>query len=92
MREKRAAGPKATVLTLSPAASRMLDILVELGHLDDKMLALVNDRLLDQLPDDHVIDLPAMRRVAASVLEEHRDRMHPEQRILIDKEWAALFH
>lgn len=92
MKTNRNAGPDATVLSLSPAASRMLDILVELGHLDDQMLGLVNDRLLDQNPDDRVIDLPAMRRVTATVLDEHRERLHPEQRILIDKEWASLFH
>ena len=37
----------ATVLNLDNAAGVFLELLVDLGHLDDKLLALMNDRLLD---------------------------------------------
>lgn len=81
------------VLQLSPAASRMLDALVDLAHLDDRMLDQVNDRLLDAPPGtDGLVDLQTVRRIVALVLDEHRERLTEDQRRLVDQEWPALFH
>ncbi|MFM2248557.1 MAG: hypothetical protein RL071_4632 [Pseudomonadota bacterium] len=79
------------LVDLDPAASTLLDILVEAGHLDDPMLDQVNDLLLDQQPHGGVIDLQAMRRVVASVLFDHEERLDPELKRILEAEWGLLF-
>ncbi len=86
-------GTQTAVLELSPAASRMLDALVDLAHLDDRMLDQVSDRMLDEPPGpSRALDLQAVRRIVAIVLDENRDRLTSDQQRLIDQEWPALFH
>lgn len=84
--------PALPVLEVEPAASALLDLLVDLGHLDEQLLETVNDRLLDEAPSSGVLDLPAVRRVAAEVLFDHLDDTDPEQRRVIDQEWGLLFY
>jgi len=84
--------PAHTVLEVEPAASALLDLLVDLGHLNERMLETVNDRLLDEDPDSGVLDLPSVRRVAAEVLFDHLDATDPEQRRVIEEEWGLLFY
>ncbi len=79
-------------LEASPSASASLDVLVDLGHLDDDMLAVVNDRLLDVEAPDGVVSLDAVRRVTAEVIFERETRVDPELRQLLDGEWTFLFH
>lgn len=81
-----------TVLEVEPAASTLLDLLVDLGHLDERLLEQVNDRLLDEEPENGRLDLPAVRRVAAQVLFEHLDTADPEQRRVMEQEWGLLFY
>ncbi|RME27408.1 MAG: hypothetical protein D6798_04620 [Deltaproteobacteria bacterium] len=78
----------------------MLDLLVELGHLDDRLLQIVNDRLLDLTPAPgpegtgpvHPIDLATLKRVAAQVIQENIDDADPEYRRALEREWPLLFH
>lgn len=83
-------GPDRLV-DLDPSASTLLDVLVEAGHLDDTMLDHVNDMLLDEQPPGGVIDLRAMRRVVATVLFDHEQRVDPELKRIIETEWGLLF-
>ena len=55
------------------------------------MLDQVNDLLLDQQPHGGVIDLQAMRRVVASVLFDHEDRLDAELKRILEAEWGLLF-
>jgi hypothetical protein len=77
---------------VDPSASALLDILVEIGHLDEKLLSEVNDRLLDLQASDGVVDLQAARRVAATVIFEHETELDPELQRIIGAEWGLLFH
>jgi len=77
---------------VEPAGSALLDILVELGHLDERLLALVNDRLLDLEVPGGRIGLAEVRRVAAEVIFDHEDEVDPEFLRVIGQEWGLLFH
>ena len=79
-------------LEVSPSASTFLDVLVDLGHLDDDMLAVVNDRLLDVEAPDGIVSLDTVRRVTAEVIFERETSVDPELRQLLDGEWTFLFH
>ena len=85
------------ILDLEPPAAAMLDLLVELGHLDDRMLQLVNDRLLDldlAGPPDQVrpIGLAEVKRVAAAVIEDNLAETDPEYQRAVEREWPLLFY
>lgn len=91
-RPRRSPPPQTTVAEVDPSASTLLDVLVELGHLDDKMLDVVNDRLLDLDPAGGVITLDLARRVAAQVLFESDKEFDHEQRRVLEQEWGLLFY
>lgn len=80
-----------TVLNLDAAGGALLDLLVDLGHLDDKLLALMNDRLLDQDAPGGLIGVDEVRRVAAELIDEHRGDSDPEYQRTLDLEWGFLF-
>lgn len=81
-----------TVYELDREASAFLDVLVEAGHLDEKMLEQVNDRLLDLSPDSGIITGQDLRRVAAEVLFDAMEEMPAEARRVLETEWPLLFH
>ena len=80
------------ILQLDENASAMLDLLVELGHLDEKLLADVNDRLLDLKIPDGKISADDVRRVVAELVFDQMDTMEPEFRMMLESEWGMLFH
>jgi hypothetical protein len=84
--------PRPAVLELDRDASLLLDLLVEVGHLDDAALDRVNDRLLDVQARAGTLDLQAVRRVAAEVIFESRPPSDPDARRDLDVEWSLLFH
>lgn len=97
--------PRATptVLELDVAAAGFLDLLVELGHLDERMLQLVNDRLLDlppaadpaprdQAAQGRVVRLQDLKRVAAQVIAENLSDTDPDYQRAVAREWPVLFH
>lgn len=84
--------PAPNVLSLDQPASTMLDLLVDLGHLDEKLLADVNDRLLDLETPDGIVGLGDVRRVAALVIFDHMGDADPEYLRNLDLEWGLLFH
>jgi hypothetical protein len=80
------------VLTLDEGGAAMLDLLVDLGHLDDKLLAIVNDRLLDLQTRDSTATADDVRRVAADVIFEHLADADAEYQRALDHEWGLLFY
>jgi hypothetical protein len=82
---------RPVVLDLSPDASRFLDIVVELAHLDDELLQEVNDRMLDAKGVQGRVELDELRRVVAVLLDGRMDTLSPDQRALMQREWPVLF-
>ena len=82
----------AIVLELNPNASALLDLLVELGHLDEVMLATVNDRFLDLPLVSGAITIDDIRRVVAEVVFENLDTLDIEFRRMIEIEWGLLLY
>jgi len=87
----RSAPTRRSVLSLDDEAAAFLDLLVDLGHLDDRLLSLMNDRLLDLDSADDVIHAADLRRVAAALIDEHREDADPEYQRNLDLEWSYLF-
>jgi len=87
----RRAASTAEVVDLSPSASRFLDLVVELGHLDDALIDRVNDRLLEEPAARGQIDVQSVKRVVAAVLFDAADQLDAEQRRALDAEWSFLF-
>jgi len=88
----RAARSRAAVVDVDPAGSALLDILVELGHLDERLLGQVNDRLLDVQGADGQVGLVEVRRLAAEILFDHEGELDPELLRVVGQEWGLLFH
>ena len=82
----------AIVLELDPNASALLDLLVELGHLDEAMLAAVNDRFLDLPMAGGTVTVDDVRRVVAEVVFENLDKLDAEFQRMIETEWGLLLH
>ncbi|MEL6349313.1 MAG: hypothetical protein AAFV53_39795 [Myxococcota bacterium] len=82
----------ALILQLDPEASMMLDLLVELGHLDEKLLNTVNDQLLDLKIPGGRVTVDDVRRVVAEAVFENFDEMDPEYRRMLENEWGMLFY
>ncbi len=83
--------PSSRVLSLDQEAGAFLDLLVDLGHLDEKLLALMNDHLLDLESPDGLVHASDVRRVAAALIDEHRGDADPEYQRTLDLEWSLLF-
>lgn len=84
--------PPPLILQLDDSASAMLDLLVELGHLDENLLAAVNDRLLDLKIPDGKVSTDDVRRVVAELIFGQMDSMEPDFRLVLESEWGMLFH
>ena len=81
----------AIILNVMPRGSRLLDILVEAGHLTEPLLQDLNARLMVLPIVDGRVELDDVRRVAAQVLFEHMDTLpKPVQRTL-RQEWTTMF-
>ena len=80
------------VLELDPNASALLDLLVELGHLDEAMLATVNDRFLDLPMAGGTVTVDDVRRVVAEVVFENLDTLDADFQRMIETEWGLLLH
>jgi hypothetical protein len=80
------------VAAVDPMAATFLDVVVDAGHLDEPLLAEVNDRLLDLAQQREVLGLDDVRRVVAEVLFEHMAELDPEARRVLETEWPLLFY
>lgn len=83
-------------LDMDPRASDFLELLRDLGHLDDAAIERLTARLLQQGGDRAgrrpVVGFEEVRRATAQLLFEGEDSMKPEARDLLWQEWGRLFH
>lgn len=78
-------------LDLEPRAADFLDLLRDLGHLDDAALEKLAGDLVAQPRQGRVVTFDEIRRAAAVLLFEREPTMRPEARELLNAEWARLF-
>lgn len=79
-------------LELEPRASDFLDLLRDLGHLDDAGLEALTGQLVGQPRQSRVVTFQELRRAAAVYLFEREAAMRPDARELLTAEWARLFY
>lgn len=80
------------VSSVDPLAATFLDVVVDAGHLDELLLAEVNDRLLDMAQQRSIIGFDDVRRIVAEVLFDHMHELEPEARRVLELEWPLLFY
>ena len=80
------------IVELDREASALLDVLVELGHLDVRLLDRISDRLLDIDPPGGIIGAIDLRRVVSEELFDALEGLDEEQRRVIEDEWGFIFH
>ena len=76
---------------IEPAASDFLELLRELGHVDDLVIDQLTAQLMKAADGKHAVSHADARREAALHLFSARDGMRPEARELLDNEWPRLF-
>lgn len=76
---------------IEPAASDFLELLRELGHVDDLVIDQMTSELLQGSDGKSAVSLADARRVAAVHLFDAQAAMRPEARELLASEWPRLF-
>ncbi len=85
--------PAPVHTALSRDASIFLDMIVEMGHLDEAGLEALNDALLDARSDgEGLVPLQTVRAIAAMILVDAGGRMPEEAQKTLDLEWSLLMH
>ena len=75
-----------------PEASDFLELLRELGHLDDAAIDSLTAALMDAAKPGDAVSFADARRAAAGWLADNEARIRPENRELLQAEWARLFY
>ena len=78
-------------IEIDPAASDFLELLRELGHVDDLGIDQMTAELLQASDGQKPISFADARRVAALHLFTAQATMRPEVRELLMNEWPRLF-
>jgi len=83
-------------LVLTPEAGALLELLQELGHLDDVSVGVITAALTGEGPEathdpDGLVDVADLRRAVAAILFDRESGMDPEQVRLLTREWHLLF-
>ena len=89
--------PFPPIIELDSRASTLLDVLVDIGHLDETSLEQVNQVLsaIEKPLNQHgmaAITATDVRRVAAMALFDRVPSMDGEARRMIEREWGLLFY
>ena len=74
-----------------PRAADFLEMLRDLGHLDDAAFEAVTTALVNTPRSGKVVTFEEVRRVAAVHLFEAESRLKPDQKDVLTQEWARLF-
>ena len=88
--------PFPPIYELDSRASALLDVLVDLGHLDEASLDRVNQVLsgMDKPLNEQgmaIISMDDVRRVAAMAMFERLPALDGEARRMVEREWGLLF-
>ena len=78
-------------LSFEARAADFLELLRDLGHLDEGAVEAVCSGLVSASRSDGVIRFDEIRRAVAVHLFDHESRLRPEARELLAQEWARLF-
>lgn len=78
------------VAQLSEDATRFLNVLRDLGYLDDEMEDEVLDSLMAECGGN--VGLDELRRHVAIVLFDRQYELEPETLRLLEEEWRVVFH
>ena len=89
--------PFPPIYELDSRASALLDVLVDLGHLDEASLDRVNQVLsgMDKPLNEQgmaTISMDDVRRVAAMAMFERLPALDGEARRMLEREWGLLFY
>ena len=87
----RPTGSPAAHLELEPRAADFLEMLRDLGHLDDAAFEALTGALVHAPRAGRVVTFEEVRRAAAAHLFEAAERLRPDQREVLNQEWARLF-
>ena len=79
------------VLTVLPQGSRLLDILVDLGHLNEALLIEINQKLLKTHAIDNCIDLSSVKRIVAESLFDNMKTLPMATQKALIEDWKYLF-
>lgn len=97
--KSRSGGSTCQRVTLTPAALEFLELLQDLGHLDERLVEGVIEAVAAELGagpgtapgPELVVDYDDVRRRVASLLLEEQLRLPTSQQELLTKEWRMLF-
>jgi hypothetical protein len=78
-------------LSFEPRAADFLELLRDLGHLDDAGVESVCSGLVSASRSEGVIRFDELRRAVAVYLFDHESKLRPEARDVLSLEWARLF-
>ena len=78
-------------LDLEPRASDLIELLRDLGHLDEVAMDRLTAEIVGVNHGEHLVTFEEVRRAAAIVLFDGSANMRPEQRELMEAEWSRLF-
>ena len=76
---------------ITPEASDFLELLRELGHLDDASIEALTAGLMREARPGLAVGLADVRRAAALWLVDNEARLRPDSRELLALEWGRLF-
>ena len=79
------------ILNVLPRASGFLDLLYDLGFLNDQLLRKINERLLQEQPQEDFFSFDDIRRIAAEVIFDNISSLKPETQKTLLHEWGYLF-
>lgn len=79
-------------LEMEPRAADFLELLRDLGHLDDAAVERITGELVARGREGGVVTLAEIRRVVAVHLFEKESAVRPEVRELLVQEWPRLLH
>ena len=85
------AAPNYQHVDIDPEASDFLELLRELGHLDDGAIELITSGLMHTARPGAAVSLADVRRAAALWLVDNQAKLRPEAQELLNLEWARLF-
>lgn len=83
--------PTIQHLELEPRAGDFLELLRDLGHLDDHAMDTVTAGLVAQGRPGRSVTFDEVRRAAAILLFDTDAAMRPDARELLGQEWPKLF-